>query len=79
MLESDKPIERGLSGDQKDSYQITLVEGQYAGLAVEQRGIDVVASLIDPDGKLIFEFDAERECTVWKILNWWLSLLAITK
>jgi hypothetical protein len=37
----------------------TLAEGQYAGVKVEQRGVDVVARLFGPDEKVIFEFDSE--------------------
>lgn len=39
--------------------QVTLTKGQYANLVVEQRGVDVVARLFSPDGKLIVELDAE--------------------
>jgi tetratricopeptide (TPR) repeat protein len=58
-LELGKPIERELAGGQSHAYQITLAAGQYLNVIVEQRGIDVVARLQGPDGKLIFEFDSE--------------------
>lgn len=37
-----------------------LPAGQCANVIVDQRGIDVVAQLLNPDGKLIAEFDSER-------------------
>ena len=52
-------IERELSGGGKHVYQITLGEGQYASVIVEQRGIDVLVRALGPDGKLIAEFDSE--------------------
>ena len=59
VLEPNKPIERELSGGQSHTYQITLTEGQYLKVIVEQRGIDVVVRLLDPNGKQVAEFDAE--------------------
>jgi hypothetical protein len=44
-LELNKPIERELGSEQRHSYQIGLVEGQYASVRVEQRGIDVVGQV----------------------------------
>src|SRR5262245_41889069 len=58
-LEVGNFIERELAGGQKHVYQIALTGGQYAGLIIEHRGIDVVARLLRPDGKLMAEFDDE--------------------
>src|SRR5262245_22888849 len=58
-LEVGNVIERELAGGQKHVYQIALTGGQYAGLIIEHRGIDVVARLLRPDGKLMAEFDDE--------------------
>jgi CHAT domain-containing protein/Tfp pilus assembly protein PilF len=58
-LEPGKPIERELAGGQSHAYQITLAEGQYLSVIVEQRGIDVVIKLLGPDDKQIAEFDSE--------------------
>jgi CHAT domain-containing protein/tetratricopeptide (TPR) repeat protein len=38
-----------------------LREGEFLHIAVEQRGIDLIASLIDPDGKLIVEVNSRKE------------------
>src|SRR5262249_21571250 len=58
-LELGKPIERELAGGQSHDYQLTLADGQYVNLVVDQRGIDVVVKLFGPDGKAIMEFDSE--------------------
>jgi CHAT domain-containing protein/tetratricopeptide (TPR) repeat protein len=58
-LEQNKPIERELAGGQSHSYQFSLDAGQYVKLVIEQRGIDVMAQLSGPDGKLITEFNSE--------------------
>ena len=58
-LEPRKPVERELSGEQKHGYQLTLAEGQYARVVVEQRGIDLTVQLLGTDGKSIADFDVE--------------------
>jgi len=58
-LEIDKPLEGELSGTQAHSYEVTLAEGQYASVVVEQRGIDTLVQLIGEDGKSIVDFDAD--------------------
>ncbi|MGH9843947.1 MAG: CHAT domain-containing tetratricopeptide repeat protein, partial [Blastocatellia bacterium] len=57
--EPGKPVEREIAGGQSHNYQMTLTEGQFLSVAVEQRGIDVAVRLLGPDGKLIYEFDSE--------------------
>jgi hypothetical protein len=58
-LETGKPIEaRELVGGQSHAYQITLVADQFLHVVVEQRGIDVVVTLVGPDGKQIIEVDS---------------------
>ena len=58
-LEFDKSVERELAGDLEHSYQISLTQGQYASVVIEQRGIDLVAQLLSIDGKPIADFDVE--------------------
>jgi CHAT domain-containing protein/Tfp pilus assembly protein PilF len=58
-LEPGKPVERELAGGQEHVYQLALAEGQYAKVAVEQRGVDLSVRLHGADGKLIAEFDFE--------------------
>jgi CHAT domain-containing protein/tetratricopeptide (TPR) repeat protein len=58
-LEQGKPIERELAAGQNHAYQITLAEGDYLSVVVEQRGIDAVVKVVGPDGKQILERDSE--------------------
>jgi CHAT domain-containing protein/Tfp pilus assembly protein PilF len=58
-LEPGKVVERAISGGEKHSYRVTLIEGQAASFIVEQRGIDVLVRVSGPDGKPIAEFDDE--------------------
>ena len=58
-LELNKPIEREIASEQRHSYQIRLVEGQYASVRVEQHGIDVVGQVLGTDERLLAEFDDE--------------------
>ncbi|HEX8738142.1 MAG TPA: tetratricopeptide repeat protein, partial [Pyrinomonadaceae bacterium] len=57
-LELGKQIERELSGGAVHIYNINLAAGQFVRLVVEQRGIDVVATLIEPGGRKIVEADS---------------------
>src|SRR6185369_6189223 len=56
-LEQGKPIERQLAGGESHYYQLNVDAGQYVYVIVDQKGIDVVASLFGPDGKLITAVD----------------------
>ncbi|MGH9843479.1 MAG: tetratricopeptide repeat protein, partial [Blastocatellia bacterium] len=57
-LEPGKPVEREMAGGQTHAYQLTLAADQYLHLVVEQRGIDVVAVILGPDGKKLAEVDS---------------------
>jgi CHAT domain-containing protein/Tfp pilus assembly protein PilF len=59
-LDLGKHFERELSGGQKHTYQLALTEGQYATVTVEQKGIDIVARLLAPDGQLIADVDSGK-------------------
>jgi len=58
ILELSKPIERELKGGEVHAYHITLTTGQYLHIVVEQRGIDVVVTLLGPNGKQLAEVDS---------------------
>ena len=58
-LDPGPPIEREISGKNADIYQLALGAGEYAGITVDQRGIDVVVDVTDDDGKLVAEYDFE--------------------
>jgi CubicO group peptidase (beta-lactamase class C family) len=57
-LERDAPIERDLAAGQVHRYAITLGAGQFAFVAVEQRGIDVMLRVTGPDGEELDEVDS---------------------
>jgi CHAT domain-containing protein/lipopolysaccharide biosynthesis regulator YciM len=57
-LEVGKPIEREMKGGESHTYEIELQSGQYLNAVVDQRGIDVVVTVIGPDGKQIMEVDS---------------------
>src|SRR5215813_5858957 len=50
-LEKGKPIEREIAPGQTEQYRLTLTEGQYVRVVVEQKGIDLVVALFGLDGK----------------------------
>jgi CHAT domain-containing protein/Tfp pilus assembly protein PilF len=53
-----KPIVRDLAGGEKHRYHVNVPDGQYVRVVVEQRGIDIVARLVEPDGKIRQETDS---------------------
>jgi CHAT domain-containing protein/Tfp pilus assembly protein PilF len=56
LLELNMSIDRELAGGQKHEYEVKLSEGQYAGLTIDQSGIEVQVRSQGPDGKRIAEF-----------------------
>jgi CHAT domain-containing protein/tetratricopeptide (TPR) repeat protein len=52
-LDSTKPVEREMKGGETHVYQLRLAAGQFVNISVEQRGIDLVVDLLDPNEKLI--------------------------
>lgn len=58
LLEVGKPFEREMKGGETHTYLLTLAVGQFLHAVVDQRGIDVVVMLYDPDGKQIFQLDS---------------------
>lgn len=57
-LEFGKPIEREMATGDIHSYEVTLITGQFLRAVVDQRGIDVLVTVLDPDGKKLAEFDS---------------------
>lgn len=58
QLEDGKPVERILAGGQSHSYKVNVEAGQYLLVNVDQRGIDVVATLFGSDGKVLTAIDS---------------------
>src|SRR5215468_7212779 len=60
QLKLGEGIEREMAGGQSHSYRITLAEGQFLSVVVDQRGIDVVVTLFSPDGPKLVEVDTDN-------------------
>src|SRR5262245_38438434 len=58
-LEAGQTYVRELSGGVSHTYQLRLDDGEYVGLTVEQRGIDVAVQLLGPDGATLSDFQYE--------------------
>lgn len=58
-LTGQQTIERSIKGGDTHTYQIKLTAGQYVRVEVEQKGIDVSVSLLDPDGKPLVKMDGD--------------------
>src|SRR5262249_40174057 len=58
-LTSDAPVERTIAGGDSHRFELALPAGQYVSVSVTQRGVDVVAQTIGPDGTLLGRFDDE--------------------
>jgi CHAT domain-containing protein len=57
-LEPDKPIEREMQGGESHFFTMALNSGQFLHIVVEQKGIDVVVLVFDPEGKKLAEVDS---------------------
>src|SRR5262245_60523578 len=58
-LTPEIPIQRHIAPGDQQRFQIALTTGTSASVAVEQRGIDVVVSVSDAEGKLICDYQDE--------------------
>jgi CHAT domain-containing protein/Tfp pilus assembly protein PilF len=58
-LEAGKTVEREIAGGQTQQFQIKATMGEFVGVAIVQRGVDVGERLFAPDGKLTAAFDDE--------------------
>lgn len=57
-FETGKPFEGRLAGGEVQTLRVHLEANQFLHVVVNQRGIDVVVSVIDPGGKKVFEVDS---------------------
>ena len=57
-LEAGKQIEREIAAGDLHTYQINLEAGQFLRAVVNQRGIDLVVTVVGPDGKKIADIDS---------------------
>ncbi|HKR58343.1 MAG TPA: CHAT domain-containing tetratricopeptide repeat protein [Pyrinomonadaceae bacterium] len=56
-LKIGEPIGRELAGGAAHSYRVSLTQGQYLKVVVDQKGIDVVIRVFGPDGQKLREVD----------------------
>ena len=54
-LEPGKPIKKDLAGDQVHAYKLALISDQYLQVTANQQGIDIVVTVVGPDGKRLAE------------------------
>ncbi|MEJ7712922.1 MAG: hypothetical protein WKF84_24540 [Pyrinomonadaceae bacterium] len=69
-LESGKSIERELAPGQSHSYQIVLASGQYALVAIEQKGIEVAVKLFGPNGNPVMEVEGSSKTQGSETVRW---------
>jgi CHAT domain-containing protein/tetratricopeptide (TPR) repeat protein len=62
-LSPGRVVESTLGGGQNHSYRLALSAGQYADIAVEQKGIDTVVRILSPNGSSLAEFDSQSRST----------------
>src|SRR5687767_5848320 len=58
-----KPVDRELKGGETHSYDLALQAGQFLDLVVDQRGIDIVIALFDPNNDQLVEVDSPNGIT----------------
>jgi len=61
VLDPSRPVERVLAGGEVHAYRIAVTSDQYLRVVVDQRGIDVVVTLLGPDDQKIFEVDSPND------------------
>ena len=57
-LQLGKPLERELAAGRTDAYLVRLSANQIAHVVVEQKGVDLVLSVLAPDGTPLFSVDS---------------------
>ena len=58
MLSPAAVLERQLKGGEVQDFRVSLAPGQFLHVLVAQRGIDVVATAFNPEGKQLFSVDS---------------------
>lgn len=57
-LELDKEIEQKMSSEDKHTYKIETIKGQYLHIEIEQKGIDIIKKILNPKFEEIIEFNS---------------------
>src|ERR1700750_891555 len=53
-----QPIEREIAGSEIHSYGMTLAPGQFIRAVIDQRGVDIIITLLGPDGRELLHADS---------------------
>ena len=69
-LSLNRGIERRLAGNQTHTYQFALKPGQFVHVVVNQKGIDVVLTLIDPNSRRLVELDRWSDLQGPESVSW---------
>jgi len=59
----DHALEREVASQEKHSYSLDLLANDYVHVKVVQRGIDVVVSIVGPDGRKVLQMDSPNGLT----------------
>jgi CHAT domain-containing protein/Flp pilus assembly protein TadD len=59
VVSKNSVLQATTSGSEERAYRLSLAAGEYARLAVEQRGVDVAIRILNPAGEVVAEFDSE--------------------
>ena len=54
-------VERDLSGGQSHTYRVAVAAGDFLRITIEQKGIDIAATVVRPDGRQLIAVDAADE------------------
>lgn len=57
-LAPGQPIEREIAGGETHTYRFTLAAGQFLRVVIDQRGVNLLITLVAPDGKKIADLDS---------------------
>ncbi len=71
MLTAGKQLERELKGGETQDFVVNLKQGEFLHVDVEQKGVDIVVTLLGPDGKKLLTIDSPNdqygpELVVWE-------------
>jgi CHAT domain-containing protein len=66
----NRGIVRRLAGNQTHTYRIALKPGQFVHVVVKQKGIDVVLTPIDPNGRRLVEIDRWSDLQGPESVSW---------
>ncbi len=69
-LDAESSLVRNLRGGQTHINQIDLTQGQFIHIIVEQKGIDVILTLIGPDDQIVSEMDSPNETLGNEAISW---------